>query len=142
MDFSAFDHVLYYIEWLTMAVCSVIGRASIRFCTGRFTDNFGPRSRSAKSESRSSQSPNSRSPTFVESFDATEWLEDGLKKDKWLFLTDSGMVLWLYITCTLTFITDWNIFRLIMVPGVCLRLINSWIKPLGKYDVNYSIKYV
>lgn len=80
-----------------MAVCSVIGRASIRFCTGRFTDNFGPRSRSAKSESRSSQSPNSRSPTFVESFDATEWLEDGLKKDKWLFLTDSGMVLWLYI---------------------------------------------
>lgn len=32
----------------------------------------------------------------MESFDDTEWLEDGLKKDKWLFLTDSGMVLWLY----------------------------------------------
>lgn len=81
-----------------MAVCSVIGRASIRFCTGRFTDNFGPRSRSAKSESRSSQSPNSRSPTFVESFDATEWLEDGLKKDKWLFSTDSVLLkrVWCY----------------------------------------------
>lgn len=78
----------------------------------------------------------------MESFDVIEWLEDGLKKDKWLFLIDSGMVLWLYIICIFIFIIDWNIFRLIMVFGICFRLINFWIKFLGKYDVNYLIKYV
>lgn len=42
----------------------------------------------------------------MESFDVIEWLEDGLKKDKWLFLIDSGMVLWLYIICIFIFIID------------------------------------
>lgn len=34
----------------------------------------------------------------MESFDVIEWLEDGLKKDKWLFLIDSVLLkrVWCY----------------------------------------------
>ena len=69
----------------TMAVCKAIGRASMRFCIGRPTVDLGPRSRSARSLSRSSQSPNSTSPTLVVALvglddnEANDELEDFLQ---------------------------------------------------------------